>query len=320
MRNQESTRGEVSDSFLGRSMRPRQLIILGAVTIVILMALYLFQQTMGAPSRVVPIIYETQVVVTENENTKDEESFRVMTLNFAHGRASGFHQALCSKETLLSNLDRIARLIDRESPDIVAVQEVDAPSFWSGDFNHLEYVARTTGLKYFVQSEHVSGMGLHYGTGLMSIHPLSQALAYTFSPSPPTFSKGFTLSSIVFSKGRVLDVVSLHTDFSRESVRIKQIEEMVDVLTNRNSPLIIMGDFNSQWIAEEDTVRRCARKLNLHTFKPEDKEMVTFETLDARLDYILISDDLEFTNHVILPDAVSDHKAVIADIKFKDKD
>ena len=59
-------------------------------------------------------------------------SLRVMTLNLAHGRGQGLHQALQNAGVRNSNLEKVRALLAGEAPDLVALQEVDAPSFWSG--------------------------------------------------------------------------------------------------------------------------------------------------------------------------------------------
>ena len=57
-----------------------------------------------------------------------DRQLRILTLNIAHGRGlstyQGFHGARCIERNLL----RIARLLQREGADIVAMQEVDEDS------------------------------------------------------------------------------------------------------------------------------------------------------------------------------------------------
>ena len=69
-------------------------------------------------------------------SSKDSK-LKVMTFNMAHGRGDSFHQLLQSTDTTLDNLDAISVMLNREQPDVIALQEADGPSFWSGNFNHL---------------------------------------------------------------------------------------------------------------------------------------------------------------------------------------
>ena len=60
------------------------------------------------------------------------EAIRLMSLNIAHARSKARHQSLLSEPAIRRNLALIADLIGRESPHVVALQEADGPSSWSG--------------------------------------------------------------------------------------------------------------------------------------------------------------------------------------------
>jgi endonuclease/exonuclease/phosphatase family metal-dependent hydrolase len=47
--------------------------------------------------------------------------------------------------------------------------------------------------------------------------------------------------------------------------------------------------------------------------------MVTFPKTGRRLDWILVSPQLEFADHRILDDPISDHYAVVAEIRKKNE-
>jgi endonuclease/exonuclease/phosphatase family metal-dependent hydrolase len=57
----------------------------------------------------------------------------------------------------------------------------------------------------------------------------------------------------------------------------------------------------------------------MQAYQPKADNLGTYRSNGRRLDWILISDDLEFLNHSVLPDVVSDHHAVMADIGLKPK-
>ena len=85
---------------------------------------------------------------------------KVLTFNMAHGRGNSFHQLLQSTDETLGNLDAIALMLTREQPDVVALQEADGPSFWSGNFNHLAYLAERSSHSWAVNGRQVQGAGL----------------------------------------------------------------------------------------------------------------------------------------------------------------
>ena len=249
-------------------------------------------------------------------------SLTLMTLNVAHGRRDGAHQLLQSTATIRSNLDEIAGMIRRESPDVVALQEADGPSFWSGNFNHVESLADAAGLCSFVRAEHVKGLKLSYGTALLSHRRLGDTTAYTFAPTPPTLSKGFLLSTLSLSgkPPQALDLVSVHLDFSSHDNRVSQVAEMIAALQERENPLIVMGDFNCGWADQGSPLKTLADALGLVTHEPALSSLATFPSSGRRLDWILVSRGIEITSYTVLPDILSDPLAVMARVTITPKD
>lgn len=241
---------------------------------------------------------------------------RVMTLNIAHGRKDGHHQFLRRTTTIRSNLDDIAAVLRQKSPDIVALQEADGPSAWSGSFDHVQYISGKAGIAYSIRGEHVKRKNTSYGTAILSEYPMNTSVSVTFPPSPPTFSKGFVISTIVVSGHLPVDVVSVHLDFSRKTVRERQAQEIVDLLRNRKRPLIVMGDFNCEWTSREQTLRMLVDALKLKAYYPGAKNMATFPKSSKRLDWILVSPEFDFITYNNISDVISDHQGVIADVKL----
>jgi endonuclease/exonuclease/phosphatase family metal-dependent hydrolase len=251
-------------------------------------------------------------------DSADRQTLKVMTLNLAHGRRTGLHQIFQNRSTAESNLDLIAGAIGSERPHIIALQEADGPSFWSGGFDHVAYLAEAGGYAQFVRGEHVHGLDLSYGTALISSMPLRNAVSVTYDPilSP---AKGFLVSTVSWpdSSGLEVDVVSLHLDFLLASVRGRQVDELTRALTPRRRPLVIMGDFNCEWRGAETTLRDLARRLNLTAYRPATSGLDTFPAFQKRLDWILVSEELGFRSYYVLPDVLSDHRAVVAEIELR---
>jgi endonuclease/exonuclease/phosphatase family metal-dependent hydrolase len=239
-----------------------------------------------------------------------------MTVNVAHGRGTAASQILLGGERIRGNLDAVAAVIGRARPHVVALQEADGPSVWSGDFDHVAYLARAANIPYTVRSAHVDGLRLSYGTALLSQLPMSGAKCYTYSPSPLTFSKGFIVATVDLpgTPATRVDIVSLHLDFLRRSVRRRQIDDTIELLAGRGNELVILGDLNSEWSSNGSMVRQLTTALELRVYQPESEDLGTFGELDRRLDWVLVSDGLKFHEYRVLPDAVSDHYAVVAGI------
>ncbi len=246
-----------------------------------------------------------------------DPTLTVMTLNLAHGRGTGFHQLFQREARTERNLDEVRELLARESPDVVALQEADAPSVWSGGFDHVAYVAHDMEATELVRGVHASGLGLHYGTALLATQPLADPLAVTFPRAVVPAPKGFVVATVGWpSQPHVqIDVVSVHLHFLGAKRRDRQASELVRVLRERDRPVIVMGDFNSQW-QDDSAVRTVAGELELRAFEPERHGLPTFPRLGRRLDWILVSHELEFVSHRVLEDPVSDHRAVVAEIRL----
>jgi endonuclease/exonuclease/phosphatase family metal-dependent hydrolase len=245
-------------------------------------------------------------------------TFRVLSLNLAHGRADGRFQGLRSRRTLEANLQRAGALVRSHRPHAVALQEADGPSVWSGRFDHVATVARSAGMPWSARSTHVAGAGLHYGTGALSWTQPTSTRQRTFAPSPPTMSKGATLLRFATPEGQELTLVSVHLDFAREKVRARQAQVLSGWLKEIEGPLILAGDFNCQWGDREATLRELADALGLRAWEPESTALATFPGWDKRLDWVLISEDLEFVDYRVLPEVVSDHRAIVADLRVRE--
>jgi len=258
--------------------------------------------------------YQASGIPDNGIQGSDKHGLKVMTLNVAHGRGTGFHQMLQYSDETVKNLDRISILLNQVAPDVIALQEVDGPSFWSGNFNHLKYLASRSVFTDSVQASHVDAIGLSYGTALMSRLELLNPQAVTFDPSLSPVPKGFLVSTIRWpgSEGIDIDVVSVHLDFMSGSVRKKQADELIALLRARNNRLIVMGDLNSGWHRQDSAAQYLVEKLGLTAYQPEDRTMTTFPALGERLDWILISPGVEFSSYEIVGAGVSDHRGIVA--------
>lgn len=244
-------------------------------------------------------------------------TLKIITLNVAHGRSDGRHQSLQSTRTIRKNLDQIAQVLVREAPDVVALQEADGPAIWSGNFNHVDYLANQGVFAHNFRGEHVKGLRLSYGTALLSQLPLDDCASITFTPSPPTLSKGFVTSSVNWPRSNVeVTIVSVHLDFARASVRGEQIQRLIAQLEDAEGPVVVMGDFNCEWRGKESSLRTLAGDLGLRAYQPSADDMATFPGLGKRLDWILISPGLEFVSYAHLDDTLSDHLGVVAELQL----
>lgn len=279
---------------------------------------FLLIVTMAGEQATTPLVSShTKQMATSQVTKQGQLEFRVLSLNLAHGRRDSRHQVTLTTPQILANIDEITTLLKREEPDLVALQEADDPSLWSGRFNHVAYLANS-GYAQSVHGINVDGMGLSYGTAVLSKAKLTDPQSITFKPSPPTLTKGFTIATVQVSEQLGADLVSVHLDFFSKRVRKRQVKKMVEILASRNKPLIIMGDFNDEW--QDGTAPQVLSKaLGLTTYKPTTDQQVTFPALQKRIDFILISKEFDFIDYTVLADVVSDHRAILATLKVRNQ-
>jgi len=256
------------------------------------------------------------------EFTYFQGPLKVMTLNMAHGRKTAFSQIFLSWQEIHANLMDIGSILESRDADIVALQEADGPSWWSGNFDHVALLAQTAGYPWFARAGYMDALALDYGAALLARRPFVETRAHRFKKRLPLPPKGFLLGRFGWYPQHVtrgtplfIDIVSVHLDFSRSAVRSRQIAEMRAVLADRHNPLIILGDFNSDWLADVSVVRELTRQSGLQVYQPDAVDLKTYG--DRRLDWILISADLEFLKYAVVPDILSDHLGVTAVIGFK---
>ncbi len=246
----------------------------------------------------------------------------VLTLNLAHGRKDAFNQLLQKAGTTRRNLEEIADFFSESGADLIALQEADAPSRWSGKFNHVDFISQKSHYPCRIHARHAQKYMYDFGTALLSRAPYVGSLSHTFAPSPPTTNKGFVMGKVLWNPGGQLQepvtvsIISVHLDFSRKKVREAQTEEMRVMLGDIAPPLIILGDFNTDWTKDESALRAIVAKGNLKVYQPEATGLGTYKNGKHRLDWILISKDLEFVSYEVSQPVLSDHQAVLASVRL----
>ena len=250
---------------------------------------------------------------SEADTKADVDTLKVMTLNIAHGRGTSFnHQLFMKRRKLKNNLDKISKVIRREEPHFCALQESDARTFYSNELHQSCYLAEKSKMSSCIQGRHVNGMNFIYGTSLIASQKISDPLSLAFDFKPPNPTKGVVIASTKFA-GEEIDIVSIHLDFMRNKLRLSQVETLMSILHERKNLPIIMGDFNSEW-SDKSSMKTLCDEFKLKAWEPKNK-ISTFPKLKKRLDWILIPEDFSFSTYKVLDDKLSDHQAVVAEIK-----
>jgi endonuclease/exonuclease/phosphatase family metal-dependent hydrolase len=255
---------------------------------------------------------------------------RILTLNIAHGRGLSAYQGFHRAKGIERNLDRIARLLRRAAPDVVALQEVDEDSHWNKRIHLLDYLQKEADYPHSQMGVHNRREGrlpLAYGNGVLSRFAIEHADHQAFGTAS-LGEKGFLYTELTLPDGH-LPIVNLHLDFKSRLRRIEQIERLIDFLEARHaekagetyfSP-IICGDFNSRSHKPSDAVRHLFRYLENHCeYKLYPEKGRTFPSLlpTHGLDFIFVPPSYRVRRCKVLRAYVSDHCPVLLDLEIPD--
>lgn len=254
---------------------------------------------------------------------KRGQSLRLVSLNLAHGRRVSAHQAFLKRGTAEKNVGQVARLLRQLAPDVVALQEADGPSAWSGNFDHVATLADRARFDDHFRGNHNPFGSERYplasGTALVSGMPLKDQLSQRFATNWRD-TKGFVVAALEVPQWgeQEIDVVSVHLDFLRPAIRRRQILRLVHALIHRRRPLVVMGDLNCCWQRESQTLELFREHLDLHAYLPHEPAP-TFPSSRPRrrLDWVLASKELSFGDHHTLRSPLSDHLAIVADVHLR---
>lgn len=242
------------------------------------------------------------------------------TLNIGHGRGDKAHQLFLRQAEINRNLLEISSTLQQESPHIVALQEVDKVAFWSAMQDQSEMIACALGMPYALHGEHMCRKRLCYGTALLSRLPVDNGYSYAFADSGLLPPKGFVYGRVHLpgKSAGTINVISLHLDFARKKIRQQQVHDLAIYLERLDGPIVVMGDFNSEWRDNVSAVEFLASRLQLSSYLPLSKEFATFPRRAKRWDWILTSNDFEILEYTTHLKVLSDHRLVVSRVRLRE--
>jgi endonuclease/exonuclease/phosphatase family metal-dependent hydrolase len=180
--------------------------------------------------------------------------YRIVTFNIAHGRGLSPFQGLHGRRRFQRNLQKISKLLDELKPDIVALQEIDENSRWSGSFDHLSYLKALADFPHAVfgvNNRRTGGYQLNYGNAILSRHPIVAWENVTFG-THKVGEKGFLYAEIDV-RGHLLPIVNLHLHYRSRAHRFRQIDQLMAYLNAKRehrrlqwaTEPVLCGDLNN---------------------------------------------------------------------------
>ena len=150
----------------------------------------------------------------QSKNQPKQPVLRIVSYNIRHGE--GMDGKI--------DLKRIADVIAREKPDLVALQEVDRNCQRSGNRDSVKELGVLLNMDYRF-GKAIDFQDGEYGNAVLSRLPILDTIRHS-------------LPAVSF--------ICLHTDPYDESVRAKQVQALLDALRDTSNPTILAGDFNGE--------------------------------------------------------------------------
>lgn len=242
-------------------------------------------------------------------------SLRVMTYNV--------HSCIGMDGKL--DVERIARVIARAHPDVVALQELDVERLRTGGMDQAQLLARYLEMKFhfhpalLVEEE-------RYGDAVLTHLPLRLVKAAALpglADKPQLEPRGALWVAIEFG-GREIQLINTHLGLHPRE-RTAQITALLgnDWLENAacREPVILCGDFNA--LPSSAACRRLAGRLSdVQVAAQNHRPMNTYSGRfpSFRIDHIFISSDLEVSAVEVpsseLARSASDHLPLLAEIRM----
>ncbi len=231
----------------------------------------------------------------------EDNTYRIMSYNIRSGR--GMDNVI--------DLQRIADVINKLSPNVVAVQEVDNMTGRSGKVDVLRELANET-LMFPIFSAAIPHDGGQYGVGILS----KEKPVRTYSLPLPGKEEARTLLVVEFDK-----FIMGCTHFSlTEEDRMTSVDIIRKEAEKAVKPFFIAGDLNAE---PDSPVMESVQKDFLLLNNPKQ---FTFPANEPRecIDYIAAykKENAPFTalrSWVVNEPVASDHRPVVIDVRFQAK-
>lgn len=246
-------------------------------------------------------LFNMEVAVADVFVDDARNILRIMSYNIRNGKGMDN----------VTNLDRIVRAINRWSPDVVALQEVDSVTGRSGGVDVARVIAQET-LMHTTYAPAIDYDGGKYGVAMLS---KEKPLSHRYLPLP----------------GREESRVLLFVEFERyiyccthlsltEEDRELSLPIIREVAASAGKPLFLAGDFNaapdSRFIKELSGDFRLISNPSKLTF-PASEPNVCLDYITA---YVANGEHFSSLSTWVPEEAVaSDHRPVVADVRLKAK-
>ncbi|WP_339137532.1 MAG: endonuclease/exonuclease/phosphatase family protein [Candidatus Electrothrix sp. GW3-4] len=238
--------------------------------------------------------------------------FLLYNIRYGAGIGSQFHFPVPYAGYLkrsIENYRQITEFITRLAPDIVALVEVDSGSFRTGNCCQAESLARSLGYHHIVESKYRSGslprrvpVLAQQGNALLSKEKIIDHQFHFFR----TGIKQLVIEATTANLTVFLVHLSL-TYYNRQS----QLQQLYEIVTTTQGPVIVAGDFNVFWGDQELALFLAA--THLRSANDQGSPSHPSRSPKRQLDFILYSPELTVKDFFIPDVILSDHTPLVCD-------
>ncbi|WP_230383867.1 endonuclease/exonuclease/phosphatase family protein [Pedobacter endophyticus] len=176
-------------------------------------------------------------------------NIRVMSYNIHHANPP----SKASEGTI--DLDAVAAAIKLQSPDLVALQEVDVNTRRSGGINEAVLLAQKLKMNFYF-AKAIAHDGGDYGVAILSRFPLSDAKTFMLPKNNDLKAEQrvLAIAKVEIDKNKFIRFASTHLDAERTNEnRMMQAKEINRLFSNETLPVILGGDLNAT--AESESIK-----------------------------------------------------------------
>ena len=218
---------------------------------------------------------------------------------------------------------RIVNHIKKLKPDILALVEVDTGSF-RAKRDEVKFFEKQLEMKSFVEKVKYPLKGwlklFHYvpilnkqANAIIAKEKLCDVRYHVLHEG----TKRVVIEATIYVP-KIVTLMLAHLALGKKT-RIRQIEELTNIVNKIKNPVILMGDFNT--FNGEEEIQKLLDKTHLHHRFEMDKKSQTYTHPafhpNKRLDYVLTSKNIKVKSYEVLNFHFSDHLPLLVDFKVK---
>ena len=211
------------------------------------------------------------------------------------------------------DIERIAKVISKENPDLVALQEVDKNCTRSGNRDMAAELGELLGMQHIFRKA-MDFQGGEYGLAILSKLPIMETSLYQL-PKGDEPRCALEVKVKIGNYPKPVSFICIHNSWNSEVIRIKQVKELLKLLGELDHPVLLAGDFNAK---RKDESMQLLKHAYWTILNSQSKKMFDSAVPDSQIDFFVIS-NFPYTSAeslVVDETIASDHRPIFAEIIF----